>query len=114
MRISDWSSDVCSSDLVRYSRCRAAARPAPGDAAVRGAGSRQRGSRAMTAGAQTLADSFPDEGNPPPPVPLWLMALFTFSGTLAMQELKRDVKGKSVSVRLSRGGRRISKKKNTT
>ncbi|MBO1110591.1 multidrug effflux MFS transporter [Bordetella petrii] len=38
----------------------------------------------MTAGAQTLADSFPDEGNPPPHVPLWLLALFTFSGTLAM------------------------------
>jgi len=38
----------------------------------------------MTAGAQILANSFADERNPPPHVPLWLLALFTFSGTLAM------------------------------
>jgi len=38
----------------------------------------------MTSSAQTLADSFSDEGAPPPHVPLWLLALFTFSGTLAM------------------------------
>src|SRR3546814_3326563 len=38
----------------------------------------------MTAGAPTFADGFSAEGSPPPHVPLWLLALFTFSGTLAM------------------------------
>ncbi|HYG42431.1 MAG TPA: multidrug effflux MFS transporter [Bordetella sp.] len=38
----------------------------------------------MTAGAQTLADGYAGVSSPPPHVPLWLLALFTFSGTLAM------------------------------
>jgi len=38
----------------------------------------------MTAGASALPQSFAGEDDPPPHVPLWLLALFTFSGTLAM------------------------------
>src|SRR3546814_6050317 len=79
MRISDWSSDVCSSDLARFHR--------------------------------ELAEQFPD-------------ALYgsrrDFSAKLAGEfdaalatgsDRKRVVKGKSVSVRVDLGGRRIIKKK---
>ncbi|GAB1578774.1 multidrug effflux MFS transporter [Bordetella petrii] len=38
----------------------------------------------MSASAQTLQGSLSGAGSPPPHVPLWLLALFTFSGTLAM------------------------------
>jgi len=38
----------------------------------------------MTAGTSALPQSFAGEDTPPPHVPLWLLALFTFSGTLAM------------------------------
>jgi len=38
----------------------------------------------MTAGTSALPQSFASEDTPPPHVPLWLLALFTFSGTLAM------------------------------
>src|SRR3546814_10937129 len=76
MRISDWSSDVCSSDLGR------AARPtAPGRARGRP------GRRARRAGRRRPRACRADR--------------------------KSVVKGKSVSVRVDLGGRRIIKKKNT-
>src|SRR3546814_16932642 len=83
MRISDWSSDVCSSDLLLPDRAdgrggaahQAAVRPA----LCRGGGDRRRADDALCA--------------------------------VRRQDRKSVVSGKSVSVRVDLGGRRIIKKK---
>src|SRR3546814_16213953 len=88
MRISDWSSDVCSSDLSRApAPGRGQRRPSPpdrrwpstGTARTAGRGGRRRGSRGSRARAR--------------------------------RDRKSVVEGKSVSVRVDLGGRRIIKKK---
>src|SRR3546814_15219556 len=78
MRISDWSSDVCSSDLLRAGGRRDRRRDAPGQR--RGAAPRRRGRRLRRGRRRT--------------------------------DRKSVVSGKSVSVRVDLGGRRIIKKKN--
>src|SRR3546814_14057441 len=94
MRISDWSSDVCSSDLCRGSRLRR--RPADrrrsqprSPAPVRRHVPRQRSQARSDAPGSRRA---------------WRRA--------ARQDRKSVVSGKSVSVRVNLGGRRIIKKKN--
>src|SRR3546814_20043814 len=99
MRISDWSSDVCSSDLLS-SELHAAAAPA---AARSDAGGR---TRLMT----------PVRGARRRCAPLFL-TLLALGGTPAPSVLaapadrKSVVSGKSVSVRVDLGGRRSIKKK---
>src|SRR3546814_12433769 len=90
MRISDWSSDVCSSDLLRETA-----------AAIGLSRSAQLyrvelplALRSILAGVQTAA--------------------VINVGTATLGDRKSVVSGKSVSVRVDRGGRRIIKKNNTT
>src|SRR3546814_15200761 len=107
MRISDWSSDVCSSDLPRPMRPTAIAAMAP-DHRVR-----------------ACFDSCVGMGVEP-----WMQACAWYEASRsaarhrwtcrksrpapdALQDRKRDVKGKSVSVRVDPGGRRSIKKKKT-
>src|SRR3546814_11345856 len=95
MRISDWSSDVCSSDLFQ----RAESRPGPQRARLRQAGS------------------------PPPPGTTWALNRKAPARASAAAparpatppyrvDRKSVVEGKRVSGRVDVGGRRIIKKKN--
>src|SRR3546814_17164349 len=79
MRISDWSSDVCSSDLHPHSAATRLARSGTGW-------------RVTTARGSVTADT----------------VLLACGG-----DRKSDVEGKSVSVRVDLGGRRIIKTKKT-
>src|SRR3546814_20012874 len=91
MRISDWSSDVCSSDLGRVARRRRKPGQPPGghDACV---------------GAGGAAGGAGDHGQPG--------AVERGGGVFFRpSDRKSVVKGKSVSVRVDLGGRRILKKK---
>src|SRR3546814_3453559 len=92
MRISDWSSDVCSSDLLVDALGRLAAILAS-----------HSGTRTMPGqpGADVLAGR--------------AFGLGPGAGQTAAHhpDRKRGVSGKSVSVRVDLGGRRIIKKKNT-
>src|SRR3546814_12744583 len=93
MRISDWSSDVCSSDLCGAARRERAGRA--GDAAGGGAAAHlRRGIDRGRAGRGQAA-----RGGQP---------------AAAGGDRKSVVEGKSVSVRVDLGGRRIIKKKNIT
>src|SRR3546814_12317602 len=97
MRISDWSSDVCSSDLP------GAARPAPGAGTPRGG----RSIRPPRMHARHRRGEFPARAG--------RRARRRGRGDarvdLARADRKSVVEGKSVSVRVDLGGRRIIKKK---
>src|SRR3546814_17506642 len=106
MRISDWSSDVCSSDLLLEADLRMRVEVAPpggdlllqgGDAVVVAAG-KDRGGRD---GGGHLG--FPPRRAALPPV-----------SHAEPVDRKSVVSGKSVSVRVSLGGRRSIQKKKTT
>src|SRR3546814_18205805 len=83
MRISDWSSDVCSSDLYA------------------------RGVRAERGRATRRAGCFRTRDRRSAPRPHWGVA----RARRATRDRKSVVSGKSVSVRVDLGGRRIIKKK---
>src|SRR3546814_17144657 len=96
MRISDWSSDVCSSDLWRCS----------GRALLRGL----RMPDELPAGCHySRRTRLLDE---------WRLAVRVWRKDRSEPERERDrksvVEGKSVSVRVDHGGRRISQKKTHT
>src|SRR3546814_15841078 len=96
MRISDWSSDVCSSDLARQPARRQAEgelRPGPAGRSHRPQGAQ--GRLALVRGQ--------------------LLPALPPGGAASGEDRKSVVSGKSVSVRVDLGGRRIiKKKKNTT
>src|SRR3546814_19293109 len=81
MRISDWSSDVCSSDLHRVGK-------QAGDGGLARARRTPEDDRGEAAGGDHAADR-------------------------PLRDRKSVVKGKSVTVRVDLGGRRIIKKKQT-
>src|SRR3546814_11835635 len=101
MRISDWSSDVCSSDLVEgedgdhgadrdiFAAVAASDPVVEGSGAALDLGERQRGERRVAALPQ---------------------AMQVFVVGHAAEDRKSGVWGKSVSVRVALGGRRIVKK----
>src|SRR3546814_14902137 len=91
MRISDWSSDVCSSDLERQDEVVLQV-----EAAVR------------AAGAPGCADHQPQHAVAPA-----AHGLVVALGQQVVRSEERRV-GKSVSVRVDLGGRRIIKKKNNS
>src|SRR3546814_15238325 len=62
MRISDWSSDVCSSDLIVRPLSASLARPARGAARATGGADRQGGAGAQRAAARIGARGFPGQG----------------------------------------------------
>src|SRR3546814_17344937 len=104
MRISDWSSDVCSSDLGGLRR-RCGARPWQGKAPPAAPHGRSQGLR--------LLSPFPNcsQANQPLPIsshsdPPYLKGLNT-----PQRDRTCEVRGKSVSVRVGFGGRRIIKQK---
>src|SRR3546814_17928199 len=104
MRISDWSSDVCSSDLGPLARSGLAGPGCPRKLAGQG-------DRSAAAGARRRC---PGTGDGPRP---WLPAgggpadrRLTGAGRAA-PDRKSVVSGKSVSVRVDLGGRRVLKKK---
>src|SRR3546814_3597010 len=89
MRISDWSSDVCSSDLYTHTF----------DFGTLMAGNDTVFQQALSVnflGASAL---------------VWAMALIFIGGAGKSADRKSGVEGKSVSVRVDLGGRRIIKKK---
>src|SRR3546814_12654814 len=126
MRISDWSSDVCSSDLVpyqpyhRYRSCR----PVP--PAVRAGDAVSAIVRHAISAANPALHEGPSPRNLAFPAPApWLEALLTGvhtpkqvhlhpPGLRRSQEIGRASCRESVSVRVDHGGRRIIKKKKTT
>src|SRR3546814_12568599 len=93
MRISDWSSDVCSSDLAHRALWRRNGRACPAGSTARNAGSSQSG-----------ADNDGPSRNPHP-------CDRASSSARLRQDRKSVVSGKSVSVRVDLGGRRIIKNK---
>src|SRR3546814_16307191 len=94
MRISDWSSDVCSSDLPRYFGRRSDAVDwARADGAERGMRSALSRPAARASGGSAMMER--------------LLA----RGAAIAVDRKSVVSGKSVSVRVDLGGRRIIKKK---
>src|SRR3546814_16414201 len=95
MRISDWSSDVCSSDLIN-SQC--------GEILLFGFG---HGPGSCLDRGTFSVKSNDVQGNP---VQSWSWDLLKLEA-LHNKDRKSDVKGKSVSVRVDLGGRRIIKKK---
>src|SRR3546814_13759799 len=96
MRISDWSSDVCSSDLLRHS---AAKRRRAGRRGHAFAVDDDRAGKAVDRGA-IGAEAHPTRGD-----------LRVGKDPGAVVDRKSVVSGKSVSVRVDLGGRRIIKKK---
>src|SRR3546814_21121706 len=98
MRISDWSSDVCSSDLLCRRWTGGLARPGAVVGGLRiGRPTAQRAGhpQSRTAGRGVVCSRRPGRSAEPAP------------------DRKSVVEGKSVSLRVDRGGRRIIKKKNT-
>src|SRR3546814_18218129 len=98
MRISDWSSDVCSSDLGRRPPRQITVHAHP--AASRAHHGQTRCDRHATQTHHSLTP-LADRTAPPPPA-------------RDTRDRKSVVSGKSVSVRVDLGGRRIIKKKNNT
>src|SRR3546814_14993392 len=97
MRISDWSSDVCSSDLVPPPH--AVDLPGPlcqPQSALAGEGHRRRADPGLRPRAERPGGARPGRR------------------AAAAGDRKSVVEGKRVSVRLDLGGRRIIKKKRTT
>src|SRR3546814_14354088 len=100
LRISDWSSDVCSSDL----RCSIVIPPIPPTKSPATSAPRP---RTPSAAAAALPSRSHSRSAPPlPPHPARVASRRT--------DRKSVVQGKSVSVRVALGGRRILKKKNNT
>src|SRR3546814_17021999 len=103
MRISDWSSDVCSSDLVHHTADEKQGHQQPAAARAKGAVQYPHMQRARFAGAivagkelrRTSALAQADR-------PEWRTLI----------DRKRGVWGKSVSVRVGLGGTAVNKKKN--
>src|SRR3546814_15721658 len=94
MRISDWSSDVCSSDLHHNAGRERFDQHRDVEAEI---DDRQIGNHAV--GAQHPADRDPDHTRQ--------------TAQLQHRDRKSVVEGKSVSVRVDRGGRSVVKKKTT-
>src|SRR3546814_18600693 len=102
MRISDWSSDVCSSDLTqRTQRARAVTEQYVDGAFHSGGGLRFTRTRC---GKRAASRSRPVSS-------LWLSAISDNASGKPSADRKSVVSGKSVSVRVDLGGRRIIKKK---
>src|SRR3546814_16801416 len=102
MRSSDWSSDVCSSDLAPAFEARWTPERVRGDGAFAGLAKAKTRLKGCPAGAgfrrrRPLTPPPPDP--PPPPRPRH------------RQDWKSVGKGKSVSVRVDLGGRRTIQKK---
>src|SRR3546814_12712704 len=105
MRISDWSSDVCSSDLALFRAEKGRKRLAPG--ARRLSSCFACALRfSPNAGRHQLGHPCPQTVVPCSRIRLRCSACFTARG-----DRKSVVWGKSVSVRVDLGGRRILKKK---
>src|SRR3546814_21078924 len=104
MRISDWSSDVCSSDLRRLS---------PRDPWFHGAGRRSHGHRHEWIGASQSSRRIQQRT---PCARRLLDGPFRQSEQREQPILRSEERrvGKSVSVRVDLGGRRIIKKKTNT
>src|SRR3546814_10973288 len=112
MRISDWSSDVCSSDLVRHRDLHPCARAYPGFAGRSGGtqacGAAQGDHRRA---ARTRISLHLQSAPPFLPLPAQFPALCDPGSGKSRDDRKSVVSGKSVSVRVDLGGRRIIKKK---
>src|SRR3546814_13694119 len=113
MRISDWSSDVCSSDLAKLGR-RHAAEAVVIFAPHRGGQHRALGSNRIRPGPDQRQTEF-GIGEPTAFVAL---DIDRTAKVVALQQAvrarKRVVEGTSVSVRVGLGGRPIIKNKNNT
>src|SRR3546814_14830801 len=120
MRISDWSSDVCSSDLSRCLPPSAASSPSEqAGLSVQQARATPADAFDATAAGCRLSPiaasiSFAEAPGPPQGVVGEAVALaqgLQHAGEVAFQDRKSVVSGKGVSVRVDLGGRRIIKKK---
>src|SRR3546814_19556830 len=123
MRISDWSSDVCSSDLMRFGpsgadrllaapgRSQSPPTPTPGEAH---AGWRRSRRTAMRQTGKRRARR--EDGGAKPPAPRTNLYDEVTHRIVAELEAGRGrqsgVEGKRVSVRVALGGRRLIKTKN--
>src|SRR3546814_18055151 len=108
MRMSDWSSDVCSSDLARvyHSPIRKPSSTLPSRAAAR--------ADARSSSGRTQHPSVPARRSPRA-ANLWRPSwLIVFPRPSDWEDRKSVVKGKSGSVRVDHGGRSILQKKTTT
>src|SRR3546814_19321711 len=115
MRISDWSSDVCSSDLRKLHRRRAAERA---QAVLAGRTDRHRRLPGQGGRADLAHDNPDDPGRQPAAaaqragVQVGAAELFADpKATLRLQDRKSVGEGTRWSVRVDLGGRRIFKKK---
>src|SRR3546814_11859470 len=111
MRISDWSSDVCSSDLGYYNAVITGGLPA--------CAGFQSATTEGTFDSTYLSCDVPFAGGDAGPEAAAFAAgsnnstgTSTLTGTFINGDRKSVVQGKSVSVRVDLGGRRIIKKKN--
>src|SRR3546814_15504738 len=115
MRISDWSSDVCSSDLIEDIALGNAGESAdglgPGDDADRHLGDIAGDHRVLAGLADTDEAEAGDQQGARHRIEHDLLRLRLRIMALEIDR-KSDVQGKSVSVRVDLGGRRNIKKKN--
>src|SRR3546814_1576535 len=98
MRISDWSSDVCSSDLDLLGACRSRRHDEQAGVLIPGTGQPVRRERRR----QAAPDDEPEVASP---------GARDEARVGRCGDRKRGVEGKSVSVRVDLGGRRIIKNK---
>src|SRR3546814_13548126 len=119
MRISDWSTDVCSSDLIRtllslWANTGRASAEVKRLALAR-ADEFQRKAEALTALRDTLIDLAERcQGDERPDCPIIAeLAAARSASHPESQDRKSVVQGKRVSVRLDLGGSRLHKKKKT-
>src|SRR3546814_15452564 len=111
MRISDWSSDVCASDLCSYQRD-ALYKIAPPRLNYRSR--HQMDASPLRKLPQGLRRATSDSFATRRAMKTSLMARGRISATPLAIDRKSDVQGKRVSVRVDLGGRRLIKKKTTT
>src|SRR3546814_19036331 len=98
MRISDWSSDVCSSDLCGLNELMLPENE-PGSSIMPGKVNPTQCESMTMVATQVIGNDFS-------------ITLAGSQGNFELKDRKSVVKGKSVSVRVDLGGRRIIKKKN--
>src|SRR3546814_14245076 len=100
MRISDWSSDVCSSDLLRFDAVEGFWIRRPWTSSERCAPALQPAPETADAGAESDVDKAPEVAGPPPPVPVesQTVGIAQFSAPDGRRTLRRGRRPSSAKI----------------
>src|SRR3546814_5115234 len=105
MRISDWSSDVCSSDLLRFDAVEGFWIRRPWTSSERCAPALQPAPETADAGAESDVDEAPEVAGPPPPVPVesQTVGIAQFFAPEGRRTLRRGTRPYSATVKARPG-----------